>query len=216
MAKPFPRFRTQKRIAVDEMALVVRSGDVPKSPFAVVVDEIGLVDACPLPVFTRGKCRFALIHPGSDGRPRHPHTWVAVWPAIPVCIAGARPSRRREWSAVGKRRAVQVRSAVSCRLASRIHPPCAVAFHNGRIEQFSAVGDVRGIARVKVLPLVFQLGLVNGRARLPDIRAYFRGGEERRVTKRSRKPRTFTSCATRVVALASFGSWSSLVKVVAP
>ena len=60
------------------MALLVRSGDVRGTPFAVVVDEIRLVDACPLPVFTRGKCRFALIHPGSGGRPRHPHTWVAV------------------------------------------------------------------------------------------------------------------------------------------
>lgn len=50
-------------IAMDEIVLVVRSGDIPELPFAVVIDQIRFVDAAMLPLFRGNERGLRLVHP---------------------------------------------------------------------------------------------------------------------------------------------------------
>src|SRR5215510_5687883 len=51
------------RVTMHEVVLLIRPGDVPHSPLAIVVNEIRLIDAAALPILVRFKHRRRLIHP---------------------------------------------------------------------------------------------------------------------------------------------------------
>src|SRR5262249_55745154 len=50
-------------VAVHEVVVLIGTGDIPEFPFAVVIDQVGFVDATALPVFVGGECGRWLIHP---------------------------------------------------------------------------------------------------------------------------------------------------------
>ncbi len=51
------------RIAVNQIILMIGPGDVPHFPFAVVIEEIGFVNASVLPVFVGDERWFWLVDP---------------------------------------------------------------------------------------------------------------------------------------------------------